>query len=185
MQAQLSEIVAQLEHAQARMDRLGETIADDRWNMRNDPARWSVGECVAHLNLTSAAYIPRIRKAIEEARRLPRVTKTRYHRDVLGMLFATLTGPLPRIGKFRIGRVKTMPAFVPTGDHPRQVTLAEFKRLQLELTGMVKEADTLAIDKVTIRSPFGEKISYNLYSTFTILPRHQERHLDQAEAVWE
>jgi hypothetical protein len=183
MQQQLSDIIDQLEQAQAHLDKVGETIPDDRWNVRNDPARWSVAECVAHLNLTSAAYVPRIRKAIEEARQLPPFKGT-YHRDFIGWLFAVMTGPLPKIGKKRIGRVKTTAPFVPTGNHPRQLTLAEFKRLQLELIGMVRESSGLAIDKTRIRSPFGEKIGYNTYSTFLILPAHQERHLQQAESVW-
>jgi hypothetical protein len=181
---QLSDLVAQFEHAQGRLDRLADATSEERWNVRKDPARWSVAECVAHLNLTSAAYVPRIMKAIEEARKLP-AFKGSYHRDFLGWLFATMTGPLPKFRGTRIGRVKTTAAFVPTGDHPKQLTLAEFKRLQLELIGLVEESDGLAIDKTKIRSPFGEKISYNTYSTFRILTGHEERHLQQAEGVWE
>ena len=184
MQQQLSDIIAQFEHAQARLDRLGDATTDEHWSKRNDPARWSVSECVAHLNLTSEAYIPRIRKAIEEARRLP-AFKGKYHRDVIGWLFGKMTGPLPKIGKMRIGKVKTTAPFVPKGDHPKQITLAEFKKLQLELIALVRECDGLPIDKTKIQSPFGEKISYNTYSTFRILPPHQERHLQQAEGVWE
>ncbi|HZI99434.1 MAG TPA: hypothetical protein VFD22_02145, partial [Gemmatimonadaceae bacterium] len=84
----------------------------------------------------------------------------------------------------RVGRVKTTAGFIPSGSFPKQQTLAEFKRLQLELVGMVKESDGLAIDKVSIASPFGEKIHYNVYSTYVILPRHEERHIQQAELVW-
>jgi hypothetical protein len=32
-------------------------------------------------------------------------------------------------------------------------------------------------------SPFAPGVRYNLYSTLSILPRHQERHLWQAEQV--
>jgi hypothetical protein len=184
MHKQLADIVAQFDHAQTRIDKLADEIADERWSTRNDPARWSVGECVAHLTLTNSAYEPRIRKAIEEARKLPRFSGGRYRHDFIGWLFGTLTGPLPTIGKMRIGRVKTMPAFVPTGNHPKQKVVAEYKRIQLELTRMVRECEGLAIDKVKITSPFGEKIHYNLYSTLRILPRHEERHIDQAFLVW-
>ena len=184
MHEQLADIVAQFDHAQTRVDKLADEIADERWSIRNDPARWSVGECVAHLTLTNAAYEPRIRKAIEEARKLPRFSGGSYRHDFIGWLFGTLTGPLPTIGKMRIGRVKTMPDFVPTGSFPKQKLVAEYKRLQLELTRMVRECDGLAIDKVKITSPFGEKVHYNLFSTFRILPRHEERHIDQAFLVW-
>lgn len=184
MHKQLADIAAQFDHAQARVDKLADEIADERWSIRNDPARWSVGECVAHLNLTNAAYEPRIRKAIEEARKLPRVDRGTYKHDFIGWLFGTLTGPLPTIGKTRIGRVKTMPDFIPAGSIPKQELVAEYKRLQLEINRMVKECEGLAIDKVRITSPFGEKIRYSLFSTFRILPRHEERHIDQAFLVW-
>jgi hypothetical protein len=184
MQAQLGRLIDELEHAQARLDRLADTIPEDRWGKRSDPLRWSVAECVAHLNLTSAAYLPRIQKAIEQARKLPPSSDRKYKRDPIGWLFGKMVGPLPSIGKFRIGRVKTTPSFVPSGNLPKQELVAEFKRLQVELTNRTRECDGLAIDKVPITSPFGEKIHYNCYSALVLLPRHEERHIQQAELVW-
>ena len=184
MQAQLAQLITELDHAETRLDRLADAVTEDRWRKRSDPSRWSVAECVAHLNLTSEAYIPRIRKAIEEARKLPPAGNRKYKRDPVGWFFGTMVGPLPSIGGFRIGRVKTTPAFVPSGDHPKQLLLAEFKRLQIELTKLVRECDGMAIDKVTIVSPFGEKIRYNCYSALVLLPAHQERHIEQGELVW-
>ena len=184
MRRELTQIVRGFEHAQARLEKLAENLSDDRWAKRNDPASWSPGECIAHLNLTSGAYLPLIRKAIEEARQLPHPRRGPYKRDFLGFVFATMNGPLPSIGRRSIGRVKTMADFVPTGNHPKQQVLAQFKRDQDELIGMVREGDGLALDNVLIRSPFGGKIRYNCYSAFTILPRNQERHLQQAEHVW-
>ncbi|HEX2722055.1 MAG TPA: DinB family protein [Gemmatimonadaceae bacterium] len=184
MRRELSKIVRDLENAQARLDTLTATLSGDLWARRHDPAQWSPAECVAHLNLTSEAYIPLIRTAIEEARQLPRARSGQYRRDLLGWLFSMMTGPLPSLGRRRLGRVKTTAAFVPAGAHPREEVLAQFKRDQDELIRLVKEADGLALDQVLIRSPFGGKIRYNCYSAFVILPRHQDRHLDQAERVW-
>jgi hypothetical protein len=183
MKRQLSQIVRQLEAAEERVGRLGEVIPDAVWTQRNDPKRWSVSECIAHLNLTTEAYLPRISQAIAEARQLPPATGA-YKRDTLGAMFSAMVGPLPRIGRFRIGRVKTTAKFVPTGDQPKNVSLAEFKRLQTGLSDLVRESDGFAIDKVRITSPFGEKIRYTCYSAFVILARHQMRHLDQADLVW-
>jgi hypothetical protein len=184
MHQQLSDLIKEYDHAESRLETLANRITDDHWSKRNDPDRWSPAECVAHLNLTSAAYIPLIRKAIEEARQLPRTGSARYKRDFLGWIFAKMTGPLPKIGRMRIGRVKTTAPFVPTGNHPKQQLLAQFKRDQLELVSMIREGDGLALDKVKIRSPFGGKIQYDCFSAMKILPRHQERHLQQAELVW-
>ncbi len=183
MKKQLAQIVAALDHAERRLESIAVGTPDDRWSRRNDSERWSVAECVAHLNITSEAYVPLMRKALEEARQLP-PANAEYKRVFLGWLFGSLVGPMLTIGKIRLGRVKTPPNFVPTGDMPKNVILAEFKRLQMEISRMVKEGDGLALDKVLITSPFGGKIQYDCYSALVMIPRHQERHLDQAEEVW-
>ena len=183
MKRQLSQVIDALAHAEARLAKLADSVPDERWNVRSEPSRWSVAECVAHLNLTNAAFVPRMRKAIEEARQLPRVS-TDYKRDFLGRMFGTMVGPLKQIGKFRIGRVKTTAGFVPHGTFSKQDLVAEFKRIHVALGDMVRESDGLAIDQVRITSPFGEKIHYNVYSAFVMIPRHDERHLQQAELVW-
>lgn len=184
MQPRLRHVRDALAHAEARLAKVADAVPDDRWNARSDKARWSVAECVAHLNLTNAAFEPRIRKAIEEARALPRARSAEYRRDFLGRILGAMVGPLPTIGKFRIGRVKTTAPFVPSGSLPKQELVAEFKRLHVSLDAMVNESEGLAIDQVRITSPFGEKIDYNLYSAFVLIPRHEERHLQQAELVW-
>ena len=88
MQRQLAEVIEAFERAQSRLDRLTDNTPDERWAARSDPARWSVAECVAHLNLTSAAYVPRIRKAIEEARQLPRHAPPGFEREAVHTDFA-------------------------------------------------------------------------------------------------
>jgi hypothetical protein len=179
MKRQLSAVLRDLEAAESRVEKLAEKIPDEVWTKRNDSNRWSVSECIAHLNLTSEAFIPRIRKAIEEARQLPSSTGE-YKRDVLGALFGIAVGP----GRARRMRVKTTPSFVPNGQQPKNVSIAEFRRLHEVLAGLVRESDGKPIDKVRITSPFGEKIRYNCYSAFVMITRHEMRHIEQAEEVW-
>jgi hypothetical protein len=184
MHSQLAQLTGEYEHAQRRLEKLVDGVSADRWPVRSDPDRWSVSECIAHLNLTSEAYIPRMQKAISEAKQLPAMTRAKYRRDLKGWLLAKMVGPLPRIGGKRIGRVSTTAAFVPTSTDAPGVLVATFAKHQLELLRMLGESNGLQIDKVSIVSPFGEKVRYDCYSAFTILPRHQERHLQQAELVW-
>lgn len=178
---QLSDITRRFHAASHRLDTLVGAITDDVWAARPDETSWSPAECVAHLNLTGEAYVPRIEEAIERARALDVATSRRYRTDLFGGLLSTMVGPLPRIAGRRRGRVKTPPAFVPGGEQPRDEILATFRRLQERQIALVAEADGLPIDRVKVRSAFVERMSFNLYSTFRILPRHQHRHLQQAE----
>lgn len=184
MHPQLATAVARFEEMQRRLHRLAESIPEERWNVRTLPAAWSVAECVAHLNLTSQAYLPLLRDAVDRARDLGGRAPSRYRLDLVGRIIALAAGPLPHLGRLRFGRSRTAPAFVPSGVLPREHLLAEFDRLQAAQIAFARDADGLPLDRVKIASPFDARARYNLYACFLILPRHQQRHLEQAERVW-
>jgi hypothetical protein len=73
--------------------------------------------------------------------------------------------------------------FVPTGTDAPSRLIAEFDRLQEQQVACVREADGLPLGRIKIISPFDVRVKYNLYACLTILPRHQHRHLWQAEQV--
>ena len=172
---ELDEIVREFQSASARLRALHGGLAADAWNRRPAPERWSPAECVAHLNLTSIAMLPLVREGLERARRSGGAAGVRYRRDVVGWL---LWRAASSHGRFK---AKTTPAFVPSGDRPFDQLVAEFEYLQAEQIAVTREADGLPIDRVKMVSPFNAKIRYNLFSALSILPRHQHRHLWQAE----
>ena len=59
--------------------------------------------------------------------------------------------------------------------------MADFERLQSEVIACVSAAEGLPIDNVKLASPFDARVRYNLYAALTLVPRHQHRHLLQAE----
>jgi hypothetical protein len=176
---QLQAVIDEFESAERRLRELVQRVPAERWPTRSDPARWSVAECVAHLNLTSRAYLPLLADALARARALPRAAPgTTYRRDAGGWLLWRIMGPPVRF------RVKTTAPFVPSGADPPDALVSDFVRLQADQVAVVREADGLALTRVSIPSPFNSRIKYNLFTCFTILPRHQHRHLWQAEQVW-
>jgi hypothetical protein len=180
MQEQLQAVVDEFKSAQTRLHSLARSVSEQAWARRPDPGRWSVGECVAHLNLTSAAYLPILDDALVRARQLSgaRVVHGGYRRDLAGWLLWKMSGP--RV----LFRVKTAPAFVPVETVAPSRLVSEFDRLQMEQIDRVREARGLSIDQIKVTSPFNARIKYNLYACLTILPRHQHRHLWQAEQAW-
>ena len=174
MQEQLAELNAEFNSALVRLRRLQKDVPESAWSRRPDPGRWSPGECVAHLNLTSAAMIPLLRRGLDEARRTGLAPTSRYRRDLLGWLLWKSLGP----GWFK---VKTIAAFVPSGDRSPGEIVAEFERLQSEQLACVNEAEGLPIHRIKIVSPFDARVRYNVFSALSILARHQHRHLWQAE----
>jgi hypothetical protein len=160
---QLEAIAADVEAATTRLHALEGRLSDEAWRRRPAAESWSPAECVAHLNLTTQAMLPRFRAALDEARRLGRSTGGRYRRDLFGWLIARSLKP------------------VPAGSQPAPELIADFDRLHRDLLALIREADGLPLDRVKMTSPFNERVKYNLYSALAINAVHDHRHLLQAE----
>lgn len=177
MDPQLRQVLEELDGATARLARLRDAVPPGRWAIRADPVRWSVSECVAHLNLSSALMVPPLEAAVPEARALPREPGRMRH-GLLGWLLAKSVGP-----GFR-GRMKTAPTLEP-GDVPAPETLVEeFARWQERMVALVRGADGLPLGQVWVTSPINARVRYTAFAGMRIISRHQHRHLQQAERVW-
>src|SRR5438132_10763122 len=109
---------------------------------------------------------------------LERGSPGRYQQDTTGWwLWAPMRRPV------RV-RFKTTARFLPSSLAAPALLVQEFDRLQAAQLGCLAQADGLPLSQVRVRSPFNALVRYNLYACFTILPRHQNRHLWQAERVW-
>jgi hypothetical protein len=172
---QLADFAAQLEAARAHLRRLAGPLDDARWAARPGPGRWSVGECVAHLNATSAHYLPRLAHRLEGL--APDGGQGPFRRDLVGRLFAWSMEPPVRL-RFRAPR-----PFLPGAPPPREPALATFERLQDELVALLAGADSLPLDRVRVSSPVSRRVRFSLLSAFAVLAAHQRRHLWQAERV--
>lgn len=180
---QLAAIGGEHDRLDERIRRLLAGTSDERWNRRNDPDAWSVAECFAHLNLSSAAMVPRLRVAWNEARTLGPAPH-RYRATIVGAILTAMVGPVPRVGRFGLGRVRTPAPFIPQGAMPREAILREFGEWQAAERLLLREAAAMPVDRVRIESPFAKGMFYDGYSSLRILVRHALRHVDQAERVW-
>lgn len=176
MHPALRAIESDFHRASSRVDALAEEIPFESWTHRVDPRRWSVAECVDHLNRTSAAFLPEMERALAEARLLPPRESTESYRP-------TFVGRLmTRLMSARM-QTRTSAPFTPERERSPEGVRAEFRDLQEELLILLARADGAAMDRVRIVSPFSSSVRYDLYSAFRILVAHQHRHLAQAERV--
>ena len=82
-------------------------------------------------------------------------------------------------------RMRTTAGFLPPALDSAEGLVEAFSSLQALQQDALRAADGLPLGRVRIVSPFDPRVRYNLYSCLTILPRHQHRHLWQAERVLE
>ncbi len=178
MHPQLEALAEEFLEALDRLHLLAERVAANRWAYRPDPRRWSVAECVAHLNLSSAAYLPLLERAVAESRALGGPAPRKHRHNPVGWLLWRSMGPPVRL------RTRTTAAFVPVATGAVTELVGEFERLQEAQVALLRAANDLPLARVMVTSPFNARVRYNLYSCFAILARHQHRHLWQAEQVW-
>jgi hypothetical protein len=181
MHPDLALVGQQFEAAEARLHRLAELVDDAQWGRRVRETSWSIGECVAHLSLTNARYLPLLSEAIDAAPMMDEPDEAavpeRMRRDVAGWLLSRMMEPPVRF------KVPTSASFIPVGAASRAADLAEFDAVQAKLREMIVAMDGLDPTRIRLTSPFNARLKYSLYSALHILAAHERRHIWQAERV--
>lgn len=176
MHPQLKTIDDELSAALERFHRLVAEVPHARWSEAPAPGRWSVAQCVHHLNLTSRAMLPELESAVARARETGGGAPARFRRGVVGWMICRASQPDTRM------KSRTKPSFDPPSAPPPAEIEAEFERHQAAQRALLASADGLPLHRVKVRSPFGP-VSYNAFAALSILSAHQLRHLAQAEAA--
>ncbi len=174
MHPQLAALLSQLDAATASARQLGASVDDATFHAHPPRGGWSAAECIAHLNLTTTAFLPGIDAALASGR-AGFADSRRYRRGVLGSLLAWSLEPPARL------RFRTLPAFVPQSIGTKGGILAGFERAQRDLADRIERASGLDLNASRIKSVFNARVAYNVYAAFCILLAHERRHLWQAE----
>ncbi|HEX7071035.1 MAG TPA: DinB family protein [Rhodothermales bacterium] len=156
-------------------------LTHTQFNWRPGPDRWSVAECIEHLNTIGYKLLPGIEEAIREGHRRGRTGSPPFRHGLLGGLFVRTNAPIPA------RKVKTLRVYVPTagGNLDRDETLERFRTLQRELERQVRESDGLDLGRIRVASPAVRWARFNLATWFDATHAHEQRHLRQARAVTE
>jgi len=178
----LASLRDELDATTAHLHALVDTMDDAVWRARPGDKRWSVAECIEHLNITSRAYLPLLKDALSEGRaRGLTDPSSRGRMDFFGRMLVRMLEPPAK----RRRRTKTPEPFVPLSIEPKAKVVAEYEELQRGLIALLADAEGLAISKIKVASAFNAKLRYSVYSAFRIIATHQRRHLWQAEQARE
>lgn len=176
---QIEALLRQLSDATARAERLAGAATPQKLAARPSPTSWSAAECLAHLTLTTDAYLPLLDAALAAA---PPGTVAHDHRYAPGFIGGLLAWSLEP--PYRM-KTKTGPSFVPGPPADANAVLAQFLAGQAELKQRLIACDGKDLNRMMVRSPFNQKLRYNVYAALLSLLAHQRRHLWQAEQTVE
>lgn len=175
MHADLAAIERELRDIEAHARGLVESVDEATWVTRPTPDSWSMSECLAHLTLSTNAFLPAVREELARPEVRARQAPAHMRRDFMGWALSRMMEP-PVRSKF-----PTSAAFIPGGDATRAAALAAFVESQAVLIGLLHDSDGIDITQVRVTSPFNARVKYSLFSMFRITTAHQRRHLWQAE----
>ncbi|HUF11389.1 MAG TPA: DinB family protein [Rhodothermales bacterium] len=149
------------------------SLAQLQW--KPSPSAWSILECAEHLVLTARAYHPVLAEAIATAERGS--SDTTYSPTLLGRLFIKAVSPDPKL------KVKTLESVTPARSGLSAAVLDNLLSVQTERRALLEQTAGVDINRVKIRSPLNRFLRLSAGEAFTVLIRHEERHLQQADRV--
>lgn len=178
MTSERADLERQIEAITSEADRVLAGLSEAQVNWRPAPDRWSVGECISHLNVGMRAVLPALDRAIESARErgFAGANTGRYGWFARWMV-RSQEPPVKR-------RVKTFPVFQPVATrHDGAPLLAEFRAFRGELRERLARAEGIDWGRATVVSPASRffRLPFGAYVAFLLA--HDRRHLWQAREV--
>lgn len=152
-------------------------LSEAQFNWRPSPEKWSIGECLEHLNVTARLYWPIIAQAVNDARVNGWFSNGPYKRTLLGGIMIRSAEPPARM-KFKAPR-----RFRPPADIPMNQVLSQFMSSQDRLLGLIRDANGVDLGRPRIQSPVSKLIKLTLGQSFGLMTAHERRHLWQARKV--
>lgn len=174
---QLAKLTDQLDEVSDLAQKLVHGLFPDQLRLRPEPDRWSMAECLTHLNLCAEAFLDLIGSACQDAREKQIFGAGPFKMDKMARFLNWTLKPPARI------KVRTTARFEPVTISVPEEVLPRFLVLQGELRKGIENADGLDLNKVIVTSPFSRRVKYNLFSCFVLIVTHELRHLWQAEQV--
>jgi len=178
MVPELASLQVQLATVKAEASALVSGLRESQFNWRPNPQKWSMAECLLHLNIVGDCYVRKIETALEEAKMRGIVARGGASPGFLHKWVLAATEP-PAKRRYKAPRGTT-----PSYGQPITAVLPTFLHLQDQLTLQIEQSNGLDLRRVKVQRP-GWPFRFNLLLTLEWIAAHERRHLWQARQVRE
>jgi hypothetical protein len=182
MNEDLAILIAEMDANLSHLESITMGLSREQFNWRQETGRWSIGECVSHLNIVNGGDITAVRNAIESGRARGLTSDGPYRYGPISRKFiASMDLPVKR-------KSKAPKVYVPPVDAEPESTIAEYVRVSAELRKLAVSANGLDLARVktempALPAPLRLFVKMALGARLTLLTTHDRRHLWQAEQV--
>jgi len=175
--AELSECYRQIEEIKHDAEDLITGLSEIQFNWRPAPSRWSIGECLEHLNVTARLYWPIVTEAIMHSRSTGVMSPGPFKHGWFGNVFVRSAEPPVK------SRYKSPRKFRPLADQPISRVWPQFITFQDRMLEMLQEANGVDLARTKVQSPALKLLKLTLGQAFRLITAHERRHLWQAREV--
>lgn len=174
----LQELITRFEDIREKCIKLTTSITGEQANWHPENNRWSILDCLSHLNISGNLYLEKIRKATGKLpdNRIPNSQKVRFGFIANYIFIKQLEPPV----KYKLRAPKK---FRPETIHSKEETIEEFLMMQSRFIKQIRKAGSLNFAKIKITSPVSSLIRISLYDAFGINVAHERRHIWQIEQI--
>ncbi len=182
MNEDLAILIAEMDANVSHLESITLGLSREQFNWRPETGRWSIGQCISHLNIVKGGDITPLRAAIENGRTRGLTGAGPFRYGSLSTKFiASMDLPVKR--KSKAPRI-----YVPPVDAEPESTIAEFARVSAELRKLAVSANGLDLARVKTEMPalpalLRPFVRMALGARLTLITTHDRRHLWQAEQV--
>jgi len=154
-------------------------LSESQFNWRPGKGRWSIAECLGHLNVAVTRTLPALDRAIEQGRARGMQGQGPFRYGWFANWMARSMEPPPKF------RMKTFPIFEvpPQATHSLTRVLPDFVAVRDQLAERVRQAEGLDLRRVKTVSPVTRLLRLPLGAYFAFMIAHERRHLWQAWQV--
>ena len=153
------------------------TLDHEKLSKRPRPDKWSVLECIEHLNIADAHYLDQFDKKLDA---IAHSDSDEFKPGLLGNYFVKMIKP--KEDGIIPSPMKTMKKFIPT-DRISANTMDKFLSDQDEILKVLERCKHLNLDKIKITSAIGPLVTFKLGDALRFLIGHNQRHILQAQRV--
>jgi hypothetical protein len=168
---EFAELIKEHDHSMNMLLGLISGLSDEQWNFKQNPKRWSVGECTEHIVRSERALFGKAVKAMEDP------ADPNWYARTKGKV-GFIRKVIPNRNANGVGGAQAPIEIQPTEKWGRAKAIAEFYKIHGEVRAYI-ETMPREIKNHTAQHPFAIFNWLNAHDWLLYLPLHTVRHCKQ------